>query len=182
MCTGLRTANPAQPCKGLDASTTASAARNGLQGLSGSLPAGASAVPATVCAPNQWAGQAAHRVGGDFRVDHFEDARSEASLSDAEGSASSTEGRMSRQAGNHTTARNQRGPCGNHRPPSRPMPAPPKEMRRKQSFMSWKDEEDQRLTALVVNHPIGPIEWSTVADILAEEGRVRRSSKQCRER
>ena len=37
-------------------------------------------------------------------------------------------------------------------------------------------------SALVMNHPIGPIEWSTVADILAEEGRVRRSSKQCRER
>ena len=90
---------------------------------------------------------------------------------------------MSRQAGNHTTARIQRGPY--HRPPSLPMPAPPKEilMRpRKQRPMFWEDEDDQHLTALVVNHPIGPIEWSTVADILTKKGRVRRSSKQCRER
>ena len=113
------------------------------------------------------------------RMDHSEDVRSVASQSDAEGSESSTEGGMGRRAGKRTTVSRRRGPY--HRPAPPPMPPPVRRMKQVSTF--WKDEADQRLTALVVNHPTdGPILWSEVAQSLKEEGLVDRNNKQCKER
>ena len=179
MCTG-----PPQE-RYLDASVTASAARIGLSGLLGRPFAGALALPAAVGAPNQPAGQTAHRAGGD-RMDHLQDARSEASHSDAEGSVSTTGGRCetsaylssigtSCRAGNRKTARNHpyRSPAQPHTPPQR---------RRQQSSIPWKEEEDQRLAKLVAFHNPKGINWTEVARALTSDGHIDRSGKQCRER
>ena len=166
MCTGLQ----------IDASVTASAARNGLPGSFCGLSAGASALQAAVGAPNQPAGQAAPRTWGrtwgDRWMDPLWDARSEVSHSDAEGSASSTEGRpigvRSERVVEQTTA------------------TPPAKRPRTQR-VPFNAEMDHRLKQLVIRASISSdrpqdLPWSQIAIEFTMSLSIPKDAKQCRER